>query len=136
VQSGVGCTRCPLAWRRALENAGVDESDFAKASARELETLLCTQQDAGVFLFSGAFSERSLYDASIENSVFILRGVLSPRRYELETMNPEAAALVDFILSKQCPVSATLIDSDKTRLLRVKEIAIELANERAKSKQN
>jgi hypothetical protein len=35
----------------------------------------------------------------------------------------EAPALVDFILSKQCPVSAALTDDDKAHLLKIKQDA-------------
>ena len=36
---------------------------------------------------------------------------------------PEAPALVDFIMSKDCPVSASLTDADKANLLRIKQNA-------------
>jgi uncharacterized protein YjbI with pentapeptide repeats len=115
-------------WRKLLEDARADGSDFAEAAARELETIVCAQQDAGAFLFTGAFSERSIYDASIENLAFILRGVISPAvRYQIGTTGPEAPALVDFIMSKDCAVSASLTDADKAKLFRVKQTAIERA---------
>jgi hypothetical protein len=42
----------------------------------------------------------------------------------LEAAGPEAPALIDFILSKDCPVSAALTDADKAQLLRIKQDAI------------
>jgi len=36
----------------------------------------------------------------------------------------EAPALIDFIMSKDCPISASLTDADKAKLLRIKQDAI------------
>ena len=41
----------------------------------------------------------------------------------LAATGPEAPVLVDFITSKDCPVSASLTDADKAELLRIKEEA-------------
>ena len=40
------------------------------------------------------------------------------------TTGPEAPGLVDFIMSKDCPVSASLTDADKAKLLRIKQEAL------------
>jgi uncharacterized protein YjbI with pentapeptide repeats len=113
-------------WRKMIENARVDKSDFAKASTDEIESLVCTDQDAGAFLFTGSFSKRSIYDASIENLVFILRGIISADRFQFTSSGPEVPRFVDFIMNKDCPVSASLTDVDKARLFHIKQIAIEM----------
>jgi hypothetical protein len=41
----------------------------------------------------------------------------------LADVGPEAPALVDFIMSKDCPLFTSLTDEDKTFLLRIKEQA-------------
>jgi hypothetical protein len=41
----------------------------------------------------------------------------------LAAAGPEAPALVDFIVSKDCPISAALTDADKAILLRIKQDA-------------
>ena len=40
-----------------------------------------------------------------------------------EATSSEAPALVDFIMGKDCPVSASLTDADKESLLRIKQEA-------------
>ena len=41
----------------------------------------------------------------------------------LAATGPEAPGLIDFIMSPACPVSASLTDADKSRLLRIKQDA-------------
>ena len=38
----------------------------------------------------------------------------------IPAVGPEAPALIDFIVSKDCPVSASLTDKDKARLLQIR----------------
>ena len=47
----------------------------------------------------------------------------------LAAAGPEAPALIDFIMSKDCPVSASLTDADKARLLQIKRDAIKEAGQ-------
>jgi hypothetical protein len=39
----------------------------------------------------------------------------------LAAAGPEAPALIDCIMSKDCPVSAALTDADRAKLLRIKQ---------------
>ena len=83
-----------------LEKASVDEVSYRRALAASLQELLC---DGGA-------------DANQ-----ILRGV--SRNHRLEDTGPNAPALIDFIMSDKCPVSAALTGDDKSRLLRIKQEA-------------
>jgi hypothetical protein len=91
------------AWRKSLEDARVDEAAYAKALATTLKTLVCSAGD---------------------DAVFVLGGVASPFDNRLAAAGPEAPALIDFIMSKNCPVSAVLTDDEKADLLRIKQGAI------------
>ncbi len=92
------------AWQKELEDARVDDSAYDKALAAALKRAVCT---AG------------------GNAIYVLRGFLSiaPGRSRLADAGPEAPALVDVILSSDCPVSAMLTDADKADLLRIKQAA-------------
>jgi hypothetical protein len=94
------------AWRKSLEDGQVDAAAYAKALAATLKTLVC---------LGG------------EDAVFILRGMTSPLNNPFAATGPEAAALVDAIESKDCPVSTLLTDDDKAKLLRIKQEAVEKA---------
>jgi hypothetical protein len=85
--------------QKKLAAAGADEAAYAKALAAELRSLVC---------------------ASDANAIHILRGI-SNRRRLAETGGE--AALVDFIWSKDCPVSASLTEDDKAELLKIKQDA-------------
>jgi hypothetical protein len=59
-----------------------------------------------------------------DNAAYILRGLFREALFgdsHLKATGPEAPALVDFIMSKDCPVSASLTNGDKTRLLNIKQ---------------
>ena len=68
---------------------------------------------------------KSIVFAGDDDSIFILRGI--SRR--LVVTRSEAPALVDFIRSKDCPVSAVLADADKATLLKIKRDAIKEAGQ-------
>jgi uncharacterized protein YjbI with pentapeptide repeats len=89
-----------VAWRKILEDAREDEAGYERDLNDQLEVLACRQGDA---------------------NYFILRGLLRSKRIEAAGVN--APPLVDFIMSKDCPVSALLTDGDKTRLLTIKQQA-------------
>jgi hypothetical protein len=78
----------------------VDDAAFAKALAKELGALVC---------------------ANDVDAIHILRGIIESGR--LAATGREAPALVDFIMSKDCPVSASLTDHDKAKLLEIKQDA-------------
>jgi hypothetical protein len=67
----------------------------------------------------------------MDNAVFVLRGLMvsTPFHARLADVGPEAPALIDFIMSKGCPVSASLTDADKALLLRIKQDAINQAEQ-------
>jgi uncharacterized protein YjbI with pentapeptide repeats len=87
-------------WQKKLSAASFAEEAFAAALAKELRSLVCE---------------------SDTDAIHILRGVSSNER--LAATGREAPALVDFILSKDCPVSASLTEDDKARLLKIKQDA-------------
>jgi uncharacterized protein YjbI with pentapeptide repeats len=95
-----------LNWQKTLLEANVDDAAFAKALATELRELICAK------------------DA---NAIYVLRGTLrkEPLRNvkRLAETGREAPSLVDFIMSKDCPVSASLTDDDKAKLLKIKQDA-------------
>jgi hypothetical protein len=81
--------------QKKLEAASVDETAYAKALAAELRGLVCAHH---------------------ANAIHILRGVFI--RGGVDPTGPEAPALVDFIMSKDCPVSASLTGDDEANLLK------------------
>jgi uncharacterized protein YjbI with pentapeptide repeats len=100
-------------WRKSLEDARVDDLAYAKALAATLKTLICSDRDDAVYALRGLLAFRGLSLA-----LFPFLG------NRLAEAGPEAPALVDFIMSKDCPVSASLTDADKANLLRIKQEAI------------
>jgi hypothetical protein len=89
-----------LDWQKKLEAVSVDDAAYAKALATELQSLVCANDD---------------------NAIYILRGITGGKRHR--DTKGEAPALVDFIMSKNCPVSASLTDGDKAKLLKIKQDA-------------
>ena len=84
-----------------LKADGVDDAAHAIALAAELKKLACSgDRDAAYVVRGYGFLER-LYAAGAE-----------------------APALIAFIMSKDCPVSASLTDADKAKLLGTKRDAI------------
>ena len=94
-----------LAWQKKLAAASVDDTAYAKALATELQGLVCTNN---------------------ANAIYALRGILRKTLYNVERLAHTgrlAPALVDFIMSKDCPVSASLTANDNTKLLKIKQDA-------------
>jgi hypothetical protein len=121
-------------WQNTLEAAQVDNSTFARAWTQGIKAVLCTGEDNGAFYFAGGRSWRSLDDASIQNSLFAFREMTSPNRNQflpavqgVRAFDDLVPDLVDFIISKDCLVSALLTDADKARLLRIKHQALQAA---------
>jgi hypothetical protein len=90
-----------LEWQEKLKAAALDEAEYAKSLTKELRSLVCDNA----------------------NAIPILRGIVVFGR--LAATAREAPALIDVIMSKDCPVSAALTDDDKAKLLRVKRDAEE-----------
>jgi uncharacterized protein YjbI with pentapeptide repeats len=113
-------------WQRSLEDARVDEATYAKATADVLREIVCEGPDAGLSYFARGPSHLSFDSAFADNAAFALRGLTSRNmtgNTRLAAAGPEAPALIDFIMSKDCLVSAALTDADKAKLLRIKQAA-------------
>ena len=90
--------------RRRKKSAAVRrvaEPDYTKALGLVLKSLICAAGD---------------------DTAYVLHGIVWNGR--LVGTGPEAPALIDFILSKDCPVSNSLSHADKALLLRIKQDAI------------
>ena len=90
----------PPDWQKKLARGNVDYAAYVKALATELRGLVCVED---------------------VNAVYILRGMIKSKWFY--RTGGEAPALVDFIMSKDCPLSASLTDDDKATLLEVKQVA-------------
>ncbi|HMK90702.1 MAG TPA: pentapeptide repeat-containing protein [Methylocystis sp.] len=94
--------------RKKIENASVDEDNYAIALKTVLAELACHDDD---------------------NAVFAVRGMAANGR--IAATRREARALVSQILSRECPVSAKLTREDKERLSSAVKEAAENAREPA-----
>jgi len=89
-----------LDWQKNLARVSGDDAAYRKALDTELRGLLC---------------------ANDATAIHVLRGIIG--RSRLAETGHEAPALVDFIMSKDCPVSTSLTDDDKAKLLKIKQAA-------------
>jgi uncharacterized protein YjbI with pentapeptide repeats len=97
-----------VAWRTALESAGVNSDSYARALSKVLKPLLCSGDD---------------------DAIQVMRG--SAFRDRLLAARPTAPDLIDDLTnkdSKDCPVSAALTNADRTQLLRIKRAIEEAQN--------
>jgi uncharacterized protein YjbI with pentapeptide repeats len=85
-------------WQKALLKANANNAAFQKALAKELGDLVCANDAEAIHILHGT-SKR------------------------LAATGREAPALVDFIMTKDCPVAASLTDDDKAKLLQIKRDA-------------
>jgi hypothetical protein len=103
-----------LYWRKKFEEASVDDEAYNSALAKELRGFVC---------------------ASDTNAIYILRGVIRGLfESRFDATEREAPALVDFIMSKDCPVSASLTDDDRAKLLKIKQDADQISGPTTASK--
>ena len=106
------------AWRKSLEAARVNDAVYAKALAAILTTFVCSGEDHAGFVFTmGGRADMNVF--GLGSATYVLRGLLSPIPgfpSRLVAAGPEAPALIDFIMSKDCPVSAALTDDDRANL--------------------
>jgi uncharacterized protein YjbI with pentapeptide repeats len=112
-------------WRTLLEQAKVDDAVYAKALAAALRAVVCGR-DGGLSYFTRGTPSYP----SVENALYVLRGVMlvGPFGYaRLGETGREAPELIDFISSRDCPVSPLLTDDDKGKLLSIKQEAIKRA---------
>ena len=96
-------------WQKRFEEAHRDDRDYANALASKLKTVVCTGES---------------------DAIYILRG--NGLQNRLSHAGAAAPALVDDIMGKSktndiCPVSASLTENDKARLLRIRQQAAEQA---------
>jgi hypothetical protein len=89
-----------LDWQKKLAAAGADNAAYAKALATELRSLVCTSDVTTIH--------------NLGSMIIFVR---------LASTEREAPALVDFIMSEDCPVSASLTGDDKAALLKIKQDA-------------
>jgi uncharacterized protein YjbI with pentapeptide repeats len=119
------------AWQSLLEGSRVDDVAYSKALASVLRTEVCVGLGDRGGQYAGGRGKRVLDYAFVENAAFVLRGLMAstmlPPGSRLNETGPEAPALIDFIMSRDCPVSAALTDAEKARLLQIKRDAIEEA---------
>jgi hypothetical protein len=98
------------AWRKALEEARVDDETFQKALANTLKELVCSAAD---------------------NAIYVVRG--EGFQIRLKAARSAAYDLIgDFTNkdSKDCPVAAALTDADRAKLLQIKQEVIDQCERR------
>ena len=106
-------------WRRTLEESGVSDDAYDNALAAVLKNLVCATADDAIHVLRGLVrggSDGSGGDGGDG-------GDGSSGR--LESAGRQAPALVDFIMSKDCPLSRSLTNGDKAELLRIRKDALE-----------
>ena len=76
-------------------------------------------------MYTGGRGERLLEYTFIDSAAFVLRGLMANNGFKrrLTDAGPEAPALIDSIMSKDCLVSAWLTEADRARLLQIKQDA-------------
>jgi uncharacterized protein YjbI with pentapeptide repeats len=87
--------------------AAASDNDYRKALAGTLKSIVCALDDDSIFVLRGVSR----------------RGLLDPTN-RLGAAGAEAPALIDFIMSPACPVSAKLTDDDKATLQEIKQDAL------------
>jgi hypothetical protein len=92
----------------------VSEATYEAALARELRTLVCSGDGDPNYMFRRVSRNQALY---------ILRGISSNDR--LAATGPQAAALIESVMGKDCGVSSSLTDDDKARLRQIKRDAMD-----------
>jgi hypothetical protein len=89
------------AWRQTVEAARVGDEAYAEALVKTLKELVCSGGDDAIYVVRGRGFQTRLGDAGAE-----------------------ASGLIDDLVnkdSKDCPVSATLTDADRAKLLQMKQ---------------
>ncbi len=100
----------PAKWPKSLKDGRVDDRDYARALASELKTLVCWGVDDAIYAFHGNGFQDRLGAA----------GARAPAQVDF-------IDFIDFIMSKDCPVSASLTDADKAKLPQIRKEAAEEA---------
>lgn len=92
-----------------LQIVRIDDQTHRKALASILRELVCTNDANSIYILRGLLEFRFKYWVSPEN--------------RFEGTGAETPALIDSILSRDCPLAASLTDKDKESLLQVKQHA-------------
>jgi hypothetical protein len=93
-------------WREQLQNAGVDDAAFDKALATTLKPLVCSADKDSIYILRG-LSGGTQVSVWLEPSHLI--SFVSNR---IRASQEESAALIDFLMGANCPVSAYLTADD------------------------
>jgi hypothetical protein len=104
-------------WQRKFERASVSTAEYEKALARQLWWLVCQNEADTVHILRG------LMRIGMAAVGRILPGGGDAGSTRLAATGHKSPAFVDFIMSKECPLSASLTDDDKARLLEIKQDA-------------
>jgi len=109
------------AWRHAVEVARVEDATYQIALATELKAIVCSDDTDAVYALRGLLP----YTKNVERILTMhFVGPYSSRNQShsrLIAAGAETPTLVDFILSKECPVSALLTGDDRAKLLQIKQ---------------
>ena len=105
------------AWRISLESARVDDATYVKALATTLKALLCSGNDGSPYILHQLANQPvgTSYTPALQASY---------KGNRLAATGAEAPALIDYIFSNNRPASASLTQTDKARLLEIKQEAI------------
>ena len=107
-----------IMWRKALETACLNEEAYEAALVRTLKDLVCSRNRDAIHVVRGA--------------AFLVR-LQTLLIWELNAKHADRGA-IDLINdltnknSKNCPVSASLTDADRTNLLRIKPVFYKAGN--------
>ncbi|PWB90317.1 hypothetical protein C5688_11165 [Methylocystis sp. MitZ-2018] len=105
--------------RGRLEQAVAEENNYIKYFAAQLSALICRSDVNAIHVLRGISGRNFEYTLGSRFSAYFLGSILA-------AAGGEAPALIDeFVAGKNCPVSATLTDSDKAILQKIKVDALE-----------
>jgi uncharacterized protein YjbI with pentapeptide repeats len=101
----------------SVERAGINEVAFQNALAAQLREFLCSGNTNMIYALRGIVHAQR----DVSKDLPIATGFINSDR--LSATGPHADNLVDFLMSKDCPISGSLSDEDKGRLLQIKREA-------------
>jgi hypothetical protein len=101
--------------QRMSEQPSVSNADYEKSLAGQLWWLVCRNGADTVHILRGLIGVAPVAYASV------IPGGGSASHTRLAATGHKAPALVDSIMSKDCPVSAALTGDDKAKLLEIKQ---------------
>jgi uncharacterized protein YjbI with pentapeptide repeats len=119
-------------WRNRLkEGTSLSDAAYENALVKELRVLICSGAPDSILILQGILNSDVTTEDDLANlnrlgvssgeDAAIARLAIGARVSRLAATNREAPALVDFIVSKDCPVSNALTEEDKAKLLQIKQ---------------